>query len=232
MRLFKALLLSLLITGVLGCGSVQRKTPARILVPGPEWGEVEPPAPRVPSRPEPPSLQAKTLVPDRSYPSFRSASRPTRIAGALDAPLKRRWKYIVLHHSATDSGSEQSFDRYHREHNGWRGVGYDFVIGNGKGSPDGLVEVTFRWEKQIDGAHANHGEYNKYGIGICLVGNFERDYPTAAQMESLVGLVNYLQERCDIPTDDIYGHRHVRPGGTRCPGKNFPWYEFLSRLRH
>ena len=92
-------------------------------------------------------------------------------------------------------------------------MGYDFVIGNGHGSPDGLVEVTFR-------------------IGICVVGNFEKSYPTARQMEALVGLVNYLQERCDIPTRDIMGHGHVPGACTKCPGCNFPWYEFLSHLEH
>ena len=152
------------------------------------------------------------------------------MAGNLDAPLKRRWKYIVLHHSDGDAGSEAAFDRYHREERHWRGVGYDFVIGNGHGSRDGLVEVTFRWERQLDGAHAGVAEYNKHGIGICLVGDFEKGYPTAKQMEALVGLVNYLQERCKIPTANIMGHRHVKP--TRCPGRNFPWYNFFALLEH
>ncbi|MFW6189181.1 MAG: N-acetylmuramoyl-L-alanine amidase [Planctomycetota bacterium] len=161
-----------------------------------------------------------------------SRARPRRLEGRLGTPLKRNWKYVIIHHSGTDTGSEASFDRYHREHKGWRGVGYDFVIGNGRGSRDGLVEVTFRWEQQTTGAHANSDEYNRYGIGICLVGNFDRDRPTARQMDALVALVNYLQRRCDIPTEHIYGHRHVRPGGTHCPGHNFPWFELMSRLRH
>jgi N-acetyl-anhydromuramyl-L-alanine amidase AmpD len=154
------------------------------------------------------------------------------VAGRLEVPLKRDWRYVVIHHSGTRSGSEAVFDRYHREHNGWRGVGYDFVIGNGHGSPDGLVEVTFRWEKQQVGAHAGHDLYNQHGIGICLVGDFEKGRPTPAQMEALVGLVNYLQERCNIPTINVMGHRHLRPKHTRCPGANFPWYDFYARLRH
>jgi hypothetical protein len=165
-------------------------------------------------------------------PADAGFSSPSRVAGNLGARLERNWKYIIIHHSGTDSGSESQFDRYHREQKGWRGVGYDFVIGNGNGSPDGLVEVTFRWEKQIDGAHAGHPEYNKHGIGVCLVGNFDRGRPTARQMEALVGLVNYLQERCAIPTDHVYGHRHVRPEATHCPGEMFPWYDLLPRLRH
>ncbi len=183
--------------------------------------QFEPPPLRIPAPPRP--------VPQGDY---TSPARPPRVSGRLDVPLKRRWKYIVIHHSGTASGSAAVFDRYHREHNNWRGVGYNFVIGNGHGSPDGLVEVTFRWEQQTDGAHAGHPEYNRYGIGICVVGNCNNRPPSEKQMHALIGLVNYLQERCEIPTRHVYGHRHVRPDGTECPGKLFPWYEMLSRLRH
>jgi len=180
--------------------------------------------------PPPPVLTTRSpAAPLTPTPAVR---RPARVRGELDTPLGRRWKYIVLHHSATDSGSAAVFDRYAKQKLGWRGVGYDFVIGNGKGCPDGMVETTFRWEQQTDGAHAGVAEYNKYGIGICLVGNFERSYATHRQVDSLVALVNYLQGRCEIPTHHIYGHRHVRPKGTLCPGRNFPWYVLFSRIEH
>ncbi len=54
------------------------------------------------------------------------------------------WRYIVIHHSATPSGNARSFDRMHRG-KGWDGVAYHFVIDNGKGGPDGRLEVTHRW---------------------------------------------------------------------------------------
>jgi len=160
---------------------------------------------------------------------YRSAEGKLNVYGRLETPLKRRWDYIVIHHSFTRSGSEAIFDRYHKQ-KGWLGVGYDFVIGNGNGSPDGAIEVTFRWETQIQGAHAGVDEYNQHGIGICLVGDFENGYPTPKQMDSLVGLVNYLQERCHIPTSHLLLHRNIK--STRCPGRNFPLYRFLSLLEH
>jgi hypothetical protein len=178
--------------------------------------------------------------PDRGTPLPLQASfgpgnsvdvqRPARVRGRLDTPLRRDWNYIVVHHSHTDAGSEAIFDRYHREERGWRGVGYDFVIGNGDGSADGMIEVTFRWEKQIQGAHAGVQKYNDHGIGICLVGDFQSHRPTGRQMQSLVALVGYLQEKCHIPSQNVLGHRHVK--NTKCPGRNFPWFEFLSRLPH
>ena len=140
----------------------------------------------------------------------------------------RAWRYIIIHHSATPGGNTAEFDRMHRQ-KGWRGVGYDFVIGNGTKSGDGEVEVTFRWKQQIDGAHAGVPEYNKWGIGICLVGNFEVAAPSRRQMDSLVRLVRYLQQEYRIPRSRILGHRDVRAAGTLCPGRRFPMAELKSR---
>lgn len=159
-----------------------------------------------------------------------SPRRPAHVRGRLDVPLRRDWGAIVVHHSGTNSGSEESFHRYHKQVNGWRGIGYDFVIGNGNGTGNGVIEVTFRWEKQIHGAHAGVDYYNQHGIGICLVGNFNSRRPTRAQMDSLVALVSYLQDKCHIPTSKILGHRHVK--NTGCPGNSFPYFELLSRLPH
>ncbi len=145
----------------------------------------------------------------------------------LDRYSVRDWKYIVLHHSGSVSGSAAEFDKFHRVTRGWEnGLGYHFVIGNGNGSGDGQIEIGSRWINQIDGAHAGVQEYNHYGIGICLVGNFNESSPTAAQMASLSALVEYLQQRCHIPSENIVMHRHFRQ--TECPGRNFPYYKLVA----
>ena len=85
---------------------------------------------------------------------------PTVVAGfpASWQPAKplRKWKSIVLHHTATEAGSVKSIHAAHRKRitNGkpWLGIGYHFVIGNGKGMADGAVEATFRWRDQLHGA--------------------------------------------------------------------------------
>lgn len=142
----------------------------------------------------------------------------------------RMWKYVVIHHSASLTGNAAEFDKTHRKR-GWnRGLGYHFVIGNGKGSGDGNVEIGPRWKKQIDGAHAGVSEYNRYGIGICLVGNFENDIPTKKQMGSLISLINYFQSRYNIPFEKVILHRHVKK--TACPGVKFPYYETLASIKN
>jgi N-acetyl-anhydromuramyl-L-alanine amidase AmpD len=125
----------------------------------------------------------------------------------------------VLHHTATDRGSVESIHEAHLA-NEWLGIGYHFVIGNGNGMPDGQVEPTFRWTRQIQGAHAGVKEYNDLGIGICLVGNFEQGPPTAKQLASLKSLVAALGGEYDIPAARVVPHRDVK--ATECPGKYFP----------
>ena len=150
---------------------------------------------------------------------------------------KKRWQGIVIHHSDSAYGDARQIDKYHKSL-GWNGLGYDFVINNGVyrngyGKRNGLVEVGYRWRNQLTGSHCkangDYGNYyNKHTIGICLVGNFEKTRPTREQMQSLVLLVKFLQQRYNIPTSKIKGHKDVKP--TDCPGKYFSFYELRKRL--
>lgn len=146
---------------------------------------------------------------------------------------EKRWNCIVVHHTATSFGSASIIDKWHREGNHWEGVGYDFVIGNGTSTPDGLVEPTFRWTQQRTGAHCKtpDNSVNERGIGICLIGNFDKTNPTPKQMQALAKLVKYLQKRYGIPKSRIYGHKDVRGANpTRCPGSKFSMYKLKSML--
>jgi len=145
---------------------------------------------------------------------------------------ENRWEYVVLHHSATDEGCANSFDRYHREEKKWsHGLAYHFVIGNGNGSGNGEIEVGDRWEKQIHGAHTANMDLNRISIGICLVGNFEEDNePTDNQFKSLTSLVAYFSKRYNIPNSHIVKHSQVIQKGTACPGKNFPYRRLIKEI--
>jgi hypothetical protein len=138
-----------------------------------------------------------------------------------------QWHYIVIHHSATDTGSAAQFDTWHKR-KGWDGLAYDFVIGNGTGSADGAVEVGYRWRQQKRGAHAGNDLMNIEGIGICLVGDFTKTQPSAAQMRSLSRLCNFLSSYCNIPRESYRLHGDVRD--TSCPGPYFP-RDFLAPQR-
>lgn len=161
---------------------------------------------------------------------FQLVSLPEGIEPAAEA---RAWHYIVLHHTASPSGDVASIDALHREQtdrNGkpWLGIGYHFVIGNGRGMRDGEIEATFRWREQLHGAHAGSAPHNAAGIGICLVGDFEQEAPTERQLAACIDLVRMLAERYEIDQSAIVRHRDVK--ATACPGRHFPWEEFLAAV--
>ena len=175
------------------------------------------------------------LAPQARKPAPKRASASASgLPDGVNPPggLRRNWQYIVIHHSASDSGSAQHFDRFHRFQKGWDELGYHFVIGNGRGSGDGSIEVGSRWWKQKHGAHCKtpDNRYNDYGIGICLVGDFEAGGgPSRAQMQSLGRLVRYLAEACEIHQSNINTHGGVTHK-TACPGRSFPFSTFMRSL--
>jgi hypothetical protein len=127
-------------------------------------------------------------------------------------------------------GDVDSIDKVHRQQKDregrpWLGIGYHFVIGNGRPMGDGQVEPTFRWQKQLAGAHAGNRADNERGIGICLIGNFDETAPTEKQLSAAHALVKSLAERYAIAPERIVRHQDVQ--ATACPGRRFPWQEIL-----
>lgn len=194
-----------------------------------------PPAPS----PPPPSSAPRTR-PEQTFPPPPAVSesgsgtgygmRPpqylfvSKVERQINAPLIRpgRWRYIVVHHSGTRSGSAKIFEYYHRNVRGMEnGMAYHFVIGNGNGSGDGEIEVGDRWRKQLQGGHLASDELNEVAIGICLVGDFNQTRPTRKQIAALVELIDYLSQRTG-PRPRFRAHREINPKPTDCPGKFFP----------
>jgi N-acetylmuramoyl-L-alanine amidase len=145
----------------------------------------------------------------------------------------RDWTAIVIHHAAVKSANAETLNRIHLS-NGWDGLGYHFVIGNGTLSGDGQVEVGFRWRDQLKGAHArarpgDDNRWNLHSIGICLVGDFTTVAPSQRQMDSLVRLVRALMAEYGIPPENVVPHNFVH--ATECPGARFPWGQFMARIR-
>jgi LysM repeat protein len=177
-----------------------------------------------PTRPEPPTARAP-----RPEPALAPALRR-----ALDraAVTPGRWDYIVVHHSATSMGSAKAMDRYHREERHMEnGLAYHFVIGNGNGMGDGTVTIGHRWTRQLNGGHLASEELNTRALGICLVGNFDQQRPTAKQLEALDLLTEYLMKRCGVPKSGVKTHQQINPIGTRCPGRLFDDDAFLRGLK-
>ena len=148
------------------------------------------------------------------------------------APVQRaRWKFVIVHNSGTRQGSARVFDYYHRHVRRMKnGLAYHFVIGNGTSTRNGQIEIGERWIKQMRGGHVHSDYMNNIGLGICLVGDFNRDQPTRAQLDACEELIKYLQERCGKM--QVRPHREVNPPrwATDCPGDVFP-YGWFGRFR-
>jgi len=166
----------------------------------------------------------KIRIPD-SGATKPTSPLPSKVKKAIDqAKVKRgRWKHIVIHHSATSQGSAAGMDVYHRKQRHMEnGLAYHFVIGNGKGMPDGGISVGNRWTRQLHGGHLSSNALNEVSIGICLVGHFDQTRPTAKQLRSLQALIASLRKRCRLPASSVKTHQEINTVYTRCPGKLFP----------
>jgi N-acetylmuramoyl-L-alanine amidase len=149
---------------------------------------------------------------------------------------RSRWQYIVVHNSGTRQGNAAAFDYYHRHIRRMQnGLAYHFVIGNGTSTGNGQIEVGDRWRRQINGGHVHSDYLNNIALGICLVGDFNRDQPTRAQLDCCEELIRYLRQRCGKVGDHypiVKPHREMNPPrwATDCPGDAFP-YSWFRRFQ-
>lgn len=153
------------------------------------------------------------------------------------APVSQgRWQYIVVHNSGTRQGNAAAFDYYHRHIRRMQnGLAYHFVIGNGTSTGNGQIEIGNRWTRQINGGHVHSDYLNNIALGICLVGDFNRDQPTRAQLDCCEELIRYLRQRCGKIGNHyaiVKPHREMNPPrwATDCPGDVFP-YSWFRRFQ-
>lgn len=135
-----------------------------------------------------------------TYLSFRSLSN------------REQTDVIILHHIG-NTNADVSAATVHQWHlaNGWAGIGYHYLI-----RKDGTIERGR--PRDTVGAHC-YGE-NWHSIGVNIVGNFETNEPTAAQIASAERLVAALCRLYGLrPSGEtIKGHRDFN--ATACPGEN------------
>lgn len=133
-------------------------------------------------------------------------------------------KGIVIHCSASEFGSSIEIDKWHRQ-NGWKNVGYNFVICNGQVENNNYLDCmngAIERGRDIDKSGAHAKRYNDY-IGICLIGN---KIFSLQQFESLRLLVVELVGKYNITPENIIGHYEV--SDKTCP--NFDVRHFIDSL--
>jgi N-acetylmuramoyl-L-alanine amidase len=127
---------------------------------------------------------------------------------------------IVIHHSAIRNASPAEIQSLHMDGRGFADVAYHFLI-------DSAGTIYEGREINIRGAHVQG--FNTGSVGIVLLGDFNEEQPSQAQLASLRALVDYLRYTYEIRY--LAGHKDYpgqSPDGTECPGKNL--YPLLSGL--
>ena len=146
-----------------------------------------------------------------------------RWRGAL-TPISRKITRLIQHHMAHTSWTFEQVHNYHRDGNGWLGIGYSYWIGF-----DGRI---YEGRGRNIGAHAG-ASWNGISYGIGYQGNFETQQMTDAQLASGARLNAKLLREEGLAVGAIVGHG-TRFGGTSsslCPGKNFRMAELKAEVQ-
>jgi N-acetylmuramoyl-L-alanine amidase len=106
---------------------------------------------------------------------------------------------VIVHHSATATGTVESIRAYHITHNGWIDIGYHWLIYR-----DGSIHAGR--PETVQGAHAKGR--NAGSLGVCLIG--EATF-TPEQVSALRALLADLRKR--HPTITKIERHHAK-----CPG--------------
>ncbi|QOV91907.1 peptidoglycan recognition protein family protein [Humisphaera borealis] len=213
---FKLLSCASALLSVVGCA--QRTGPVEMVDRHPQPQVTQSPA-WTPPKPGPVQTPPQVVKP-QPKPPVAQVPVPSGVPRDwVPTVASRNWKWIVVHHSATPVGGAARFNKEHIA-KGWDELGYHFVIGNGTDTGNGAIEVGSRWAKQKQGAHCKTADnkFNDFGIGICLVGNFDQTRPSEAQLRSLAKLIAYLQQTYHVSNKEIIGHGDAK--ATDCPGRN------------
>jgi len=131
---------------------------------------------------------------------------------------ERRWRYIVIHHTASDIGNLEYYRQMHQKERGWPDIAYHFLINNGSYNTSvGQIETSSLWINRSHHYSTKVSYINYFGIAIGLVGNFQKHPLPTLQREALINLVTRLSKQYSISPDRIVGHRELWE--TDCPGR-------------
>ena len=119
-------------------------------------------------------------------------------------------KAVWLQPRAQVASMIRGIQRYHQNNQRWADIGYHYLIDR-----SGVI-----WQgrpSKYQGAHAG-GRNNRGNLGIALLGNYLKQRPSRAQIESLGDLVTMLTNHFGLSAGNVYTHGEIAGGRTTCPG--------------
>lgn len=122
----------------------------------------------------------------------------------------RNIKYLVAHCTATTKKTTiESIKKYWKDVNGWKQVGYHFII-----KPNGVIVQLAPIEEITNGVKG----FNSESIHISYIGGLKIDDRTDAQKASMLKLFKHHKEL--FPKAQILGHRDFPNVKKACPQFN------------
>ncbi len=213
--------------GALGLSGCQQSLRTSQGLPSPAWPSHSLPAP-APSAPAP--LPEPVASQTLALPSGVLARSQWAKGGPAPTKMTRMLpvRYITVHHCAgpvfteDDLGSTkvrlESIRRYHRESLGWGDIGYHFAV-------DRAGRIWQCRSLAWQGAHvADHNEGN---IGVVVLGDFDQQQPSPAQVAALEQHLRTLMRAYGVPVSRVKTHQEWAP--TACPGRNLQRYMVVAR---
>ncbi len=140
-------------------------------------------------------------------------------AACLFFVRQSRFRFIVIHHSASRVDNYRSIRAYQTRDHDWIDAAYHLILSNGSTEvPEGHLEATGRWSTMDFSPATRSGKHNVFGVHVCVVGNYDEEETSDLVRASLAGVIGRLQESFQIPTSRILLHRECSP--SQCPGRN------------
>jgi hypothetical protein len=184
---------------------------------------------------EPKAASSKVERPKNIVARDEWGSKPDPIP----ASRKHEPKFVTLHHAGvlwTNSKEPAQFVRDMQSwgkkrpqiekpprNTFWPDLPYHFLI-----APDGRIYEGRPLEYEPE----SNTKYPLAGnLGVEMMGDFNRQRPSKAQLESAVRLTAWLMQEHRIPIDRVRTHRDAAQGQTECPGKDFLRYMDSGQFR-
>lgn len=177
---------------------------------------------------EPTAERVEVPPPPQLVTAEEWGSRPDPIGGER----RHTPKFVTLHHAAVLWTNDRDPIEFLRNMQSWGkrrpqveepprntywpDLPYHFLI-----APDGRVFEGRPLEYEPE----SNTKYDLQGhLGVELMGNFEEQRPSRAQVEAAVRLVAWLVAKYELPLESIRTHQQVAQGQTACPGRDFARY--------
>ncbi len=163
-------------------------------------------------------METEPYQPPVSLAAVGAGSPATAVIADTEVPIQTaKWRNLVIH----TTGAEGA-DIVNQCH---------FVLTVDGNSGEMKLQGTPLWRTQQTGVGTRRlgDEFNAGSIGVCLVGDFSVNPPTAEQFDELMMLVKSLQKHFGIGSDRVYLLGDIDPL-SRSPGDAFPARAFEQHL--